>query len=1158
MLVRIFPRLILSLLFIACSVPVWAAIGLEQWGTEVIGTRLLAENDIAHPYAEALRLQTELPTPVDKEKASSRIVELDQRHETENTQCQIDELNRRNERQALEIRQSSLQQRWLWTVLGGSLLMLVGTGYFLARQRHVNRSLCAANSQLQRWYGIFEHAEWGIVIGSADGDTLELINPAFARMHGYTVDELTGRPIGEVFAPQSKDDFLARIGIAHQNGHHSFESWHLRKDGTVFPVFIDITTVRGPVGGVLHRIVNVQDITERKRAEEAILAREREFRTLAENIPDHIIRYDAQARKVYMNTATARLMGVETDALIGQTPEETPAETRTMNINAFSEKLRQVLASGEAQEFEVTLRHATDGMQIHNVKFVAERDEQGKIVGALVVGRDITAHKAAENELKESERRYREIFENVTDSLYLVEVTPEGRFRNLAFNFAFEQSMGIPREDLIGIDVGSAVDEETGTEENADSVAAKYRRCLKAGSNIEEETTLDLPSGRRHFHSTLVPLYDESGRVCRILGIASDITERKRAEQQIRSLNANLEQQVLDRTAELRQQTRYLRTLVDSLPLLVWLKDTESRFVMVNQATADSYRLSIEQMIGKSDIDLWPRETAEEYISEDMAVMQSRKRNVFEKMLTLKNHSVWTEIDKVPVLDDDGSVLGTVGVARNISERKALEIARENALAEAIRLANLRSEFMARMSHELRTPLNGILGYAQVLQRDKAIDPRRRGMLNVIQESGEHLLHLINDILDFAKIEAGKQTLTLSDVTLRRFLHNLTNIVTIRAEQKQLTFHCDIADTVPEVIRADEIRLRQVLLNLLSNAVKFTNRGLIELRVTLESEAQGAEIVSNDNALASTICRLRFQIRDSGIGIEAGQLESIFQPFEQAGDSRQGTGLGLAISRELVRLMGGEIRVDSRPGEGSIFWFDLDVDIVPGVGEGIGFERQNAIEAGKACVLVACAGEENRKWLVELLCRLGFETFSTTSGSECLESAQKCMPDLIVVNSGLQDMSDTEILRRLRRLTETARTPIIGVGAETSDHEIAEVMAGANIFLPMPIDSEILAATITDLLRQDKASPRAEAKPHGQAAFRQTMALPPPEEMQILYRFAREGSMRDIIRQAAHLTELDERYRPFADQLRKLASAYQSKAILEWVSSYVDNHSRVS
>ncbi len=392
----------------------------------------------------------------------------------------------------------------------------------------------------------------------------------------------------------------------------------------------------------------------------------------------------------------------------------------------------------------------------------------------------------------------------------------------------------------------------------------------------------------------------------------------RRAKEKIESLNVTLEQRVSERTEELYQQKSYLRTLIDTLPLMAWLKDTKSRFIIVNKEFSYTTGKTIEELIGKTDLDFFPKEMAEAYRADDFEVMATLQKKTVEEQIKRANGDIfWAETLKAVVLNQEGNLLGTVGIAVDISDRKAMEEAKENALAEAVRLASLRSEFMARMSHELRTPLNGILGYTQILLKEDPQHSRshQNEMLQVIEQSGEHLLNLINNILDFAKIEAGKQTLSLNNLRLPVFLHNLINIIRLRAEQKLIKFECDIADDVPEMIRTDEVRLRQVLLNLLANALNYTEQGQISLRVTVLEYG----------------C-LRFEVKDSGVGIEAKQLEIIFHPFEQAINkpyNNGGTGLGLAISREIVKLMGSDIHVMSHVGEGSIFWFDLDVTVIP-------------------------------------------------------------------------------------------------------------------------------------------------------------------------------------------------------------------------------------
>jgi PAS domain S-box-containing protein len=669
-----------------------------------------------------------------------------------------------------------------------------------------------------------------------------------------------------------------------------------------------------------------------------------------------------------------------------------------------------------------------------------------------------------------------------------------------------------------------------------------------------------------------------------------DRRQRRQAEHALKELNAGLEARVAQRTAELsaalagqtaetaerqraeeaaRASEHFLASIIENIPDTIFVKDAATlRFVRFNKAGEQLLGYRREDLIGRSVHDLFPAQEADFYLLNDRAVLESRKMvDVPEEPVHTRHGTRLLHTMKIPIADARGEPQFLLGISRDITEQKRaqeelrryrehleemvlertaeLAVAKEN--ADAANQA--KSGFLAHMSHELRTPLNGILGYAQILKCDKSLDQRQRDGITVIQRSGEHLLAIINDILDMAKIEAGKAELNLSDIVLDKFIDFIAETVRVKATEKGLAFACELAPDLPRGIRVDEKRLRQVLLNLLSNAIKFTEAGSVCLRV---------------GCLAPG--RLRFEVEDTGIGIDEARLEAIFRPFEQVSDARHrvgGTGLGLAISRQLVRLMGGEIHVDSRRGAGSVFAFELDVPVVAPEPTVVSPERTVTGYSGpRKTILVVDDVAANRAVAVDMLGQLGFDMVEATNGLEALEKAKALRPALVLMDVVMAEMDGLEATRRLRETPGFVDLPIVAVSAGASGSDEAKSLAaGANAFLSKPVDLNGLLSQIAALLkiewtRDGLPTQAVTAERTAERAVDvciEPLSVPPPEEIQALHYLARLGDMRAIAQHGSHLIELDERYRPFAEHLCQLAKDYRSKAILRFVEQYVKN-----
>ena len=606
--------------------------------------------------------------------------------------------------------------------------------------------------------------------------------------------------------------------------------------------------------------------------------------------------------------------------------------------------------------------------------------------------------------------------------------------------------------------------------------------------------------------------------------VQQENAERKRAEEALQEREARI------------------RRLVESNVIGIFFWNLNGSITEANDAFL--------QIIGYSRQDLmtgnvqWARMTPPGYEAVDAKAIEELEQRgsltPYEKEFIRKDGS------RVPVLIGgtffEQSKEAGVAFVLDLTERRQAETERE-ARRAAEAASRAKSAFLATMSHELRTPLNGILGYAQILQQDKSLGERQRAGVNVIRQSGEHLTTLINDILDLAKIEAGKMELYPTDVRLTRFVHTLVEIISMKAAEKGVQFICDMAPDLPRWIMVDEKRLRQVLLNLLSNAVKFTDRGQVTLQVRFTPPA-----------------RLRFEVRDSGIGIPADQLDTIFQPFEQAGEAQRrlgGTGLGLTVSRQYARLMGSDIHVESRIGQGSTFWFEIEVQMVEAETAMAPAWIVTGYAGPRKKILIVDDVAENRAVVADLLTPLGFEVAEAANGREGLERAQSLHPHLIVMDIAMPEMDGLEAARRLRRLPAFRDVPIIALSASVSPGDSEQSLAaGMNSFLPKPFDVNRLLSQIAALLRLDWVHDRpAEAEALSEPEAIEAVVLPSEEEMKVLHRLAQLGNMQNILKQANYLAELDERYRPFANQLRLLAKAYQSKAILHLVESYLNDSS---
>ena len=495
-----------------------------------------------------------------------------------------------------------------------------------------------------------------------------------------------------------------------------------------------------------------------------------------------------------------------------------------------------------------------------------------------------------------------------------------------------------------------------------------------------------------------------------------------------------------------------------------------------------------------------------------------------------------------------------------VEERTAqLKDAKEEAEAakEAADTANAaKSQFLSSMSHELRTPLNGILGYAQIFQRDKSLNKQQQDGINVIHQCGTHLLELINDILDLSKIEARKMELYPHEIHVPTFLQGVIEMCRIKASQKDISFTYQGESELPEGIYADEKRLRQILINLLGNAIKFTDSGGVSLNVS--------PIVDRYESAQSPSAKIRFQVADTGVGMSERQIAKIFLPFEQVGETSrrsQGTGLGLAISQQIAQMMDSKLNVRSQLGMGTTFWFDLDLPVVS-TGRVAAKDTDIGIIVGYAGkrrqILLVDENPENNAMLRSFLVPLGFTLLLAENGEEGIEVAIAEHPDLIIADSILPVLDGLEMLRRLRTRPEFQQLPAIASSASAYKRDRQKSKeAGFDDFLPKPIVARQLLEKLQVHLGLEWTYERptetvAEAS---EANGKLEEKVPPVEVLEQLCELARGGLFFDIEELLTQLQADDKQFIWFSQKILQFAEEFEGEKIQESLAPYLGDRS---
>lgn len=557
------------------------------------------------------------------------------------------------------------------------------------------------------------------------------------------------------------------------------------------------------------------------------------------------------------------------------------------------------------------------------------------------------------------------------------------------------------------------------------------------------------------------------------------IVQLKERDERIREVVKELE----EKNKKLIKSEEQLQSIIDNSTAVIYLKDSAGKYILINKRFESLFHVVNKDIVGKTDYDLFPKDMADAFRSNDQKVIATGDPLEIEEYAP-HDDGVHTYISiKFPLHDALGDIYAVCGISTDISERKKVEDMQNNYnrileqtvqtrtqefmdAKEQAEIANkAKSQFLANMSHELRTPLNAILGFSQIVSASHNLNAKDREYIQIINRSGAYLLTLINDVLDMSKIESGQIILNESDFDFYRMLLDVRELCKIRFDKKGLYLTIEMAPEVPQYVRADETRLRQVLVNLLNNAEKFTTEGGVTLRVQCDDNFHESD----------GVVHIQFDIEDTGVGIDSNKIDQIFEPFiqDKAGlNSGEGTGLGLPISRKIVRLMKGDIIAESKLGQGSRFKVHIQLTRLEHAEvksflddrKIIGLQPDPSGRIARYRMMIVDDIENNRQILSQLLTPMGFEICEAGNGKEAIRIWKKyCAEghplDLIWMDTRMPDIDGNEATKEIKRLAKEAgySTIIIAVSASAFDRDIeASLSAGCDDFVSKPFkNSEI-------------------------------------------------------------------------------------------------------
>ena len=931
--------------------------------------------------------------------------------------------------------------KWLeWNATPAENNLLYAAARDVTERRETIEALVQSE---QKYRKLVELTQTGFLILNHKGEVIDA-NDEYVRLSGHqSLSEIMGRSVLEWTAAYEIEKNTAAIADVMSTGSiNNLEIDYIGQQGQIIPIEIN-AFIEGQ-GDTLHIISLCHDITTRKQAEKVLLESEMQYKYLSnqfeailDHIPGLVFYKDTKNNFIRVNKYFAQGQGMEKGDLEGKNLADIYPG---IDVENYYRDDLLVINSGIARLNIEEKWESAEGVKWVSSSKIPFVDDSGEIVGIIGMSVDITERKKIEAELHEKEFQYRNLANTGTALIWTSDTEKLCNY----FNEPWLKFTGRTMEQELGNGWTEGVHPD-----DLDSCFKTFVNSFDNREPFEMEYRLRHVSGEYRWLIDLGnPNYSGTGEFIGYIGHCFEITERKQSE------------------AALAASTEMYHLLTEFAADVLWVLNlTTSKFTYVSPSVFHLRGVTAEEAMNES---LEGSLTPESIVTVKDVIIKSvphfiehpeiPTHYINEVQQYCKDGTIiWVEVSTQFRYSPTGDI-EIVGVSRNIEKRKQVEDDLLKAKEEAEVANRAKSIFLANMSHEIRTPLNAIIGFSQLMNREKGMSDSQKEYVGSIIRSGEHLLALLSDILELSKVEAGRVLLNPVNIDLHLFLLDLEKVFTARAQAKHLQFIFETAENLPRHIFIDEVRLRQIFINLIGNAVKFTDTGGIAVRVRVD------HVYEETNHLI-------VEIQDSGPGIPEHELSSLFKHFVQtsAGIKKgSGTGLGLVLSRELAVLMGGNITVSSEVGKGSLFTFQVKMKM--GKSEVIKTDSVKHVisiaKGEKTCrILVVDDKVENLKVAVDFLKLVGFETNEAVNGKDAVAKFEQWNPDLILMDLRMPIMDGYEAARLIKSTAKGAKIPIIALTASAFEEEQQKTnQSGLQGYIRKPFRENELFGVIGDVL----------------------------------------------------------------------------------------------